>query len=275
VRILARLDPHPHVAAALHASDHQGRLYLVMEYVPGQDLKAHVQEFGPLPWARACACIRQAAEGLAHAHRLGVVHRDVKPSNLMLTPDGTVKLLDLGLARLVAPEAPDAEASQTQAGTLVGTLNYMAPEQAEDARRADARSDLYGLGCTFYYLLAGRAPFEAGGPVEKLMAHALRDPEPLAQVCPDVPPAVAAVVHRLLAKDPEERYPSARSLIDALGAATGLSPAADVPGPAPAGRTGYPPLHPPRLGGGRGGAGWPARGGDGPSPWRPRCSPPA
>jgi serine/threonine protein kinase len=229
VQILARLNPHPHIAAALHASTHEGRLYLVMEYVPGVDLKTQVRQSGPLPVEQACSLIRQVAAGLAYAHQQGIVHRDVKPANLMLTADGTVKILDLGLARVTTPEVLDPQAAHTHAGTTLGTLDYMAPEQARDARRADARSDLYSLGCTFYYLLTGRPPFEGGSQLDKAMAHALEAPPAVQQVRPDVPQAVADIVHKLLAKQPEDRYASARALVEALDRATLLSAPADAP----------------------------------------------
>src|SRR5262249_13777138 len=159
-----------------------------------------------------------------YVHGHGLVHRDVKPSNLMLTPGGTIKVLDLGLARHTAPQAPGGASALTPAGAVLGTFDYVAPEQARDARQADARSDLASLGCTFYFLLTGAPPFEERSEMEKVVAHALEEPRPVSEVRPDVPPAVAAVVHRLLAKGPEERYPSARALIDALDGAAGPRP---------------------------------------------------
>jgi tetratricopeptide (TPR) repeat protein len=221
VQILARLNPHPQIASALHASEYQGRLYLVMEYVPGVDLKAHVRQSGPMSPEQACAVVRQVAVGLDYAHGQGIIHRDIKPKNLMLTPDGAVKILDLGLARLLLPEKADGDASQTNPGAAMGTPDYMAPEQARDARRADARSDLYSLGCTFYYLLTGQAPFEERSQLEKVLAHAVEAPPDIQQARPEVSQAVAAVVQKLLAKQPEERYVSAHALIEALDAATG------------------------------------------------------
>jgi hypothetical protein len=223
VQILARLNPHPHIAAALHASTHEDHLYLVMEYVPGTDLKTLVRQSGPLPVDQAYALIRQAAVGLDYAHQQGIVHRDIKPANLMLTSDGTIKILDLGLARLMTPNVADGELSQTDPGAVVGTLDYMAPEQARNARNADARSDLYSLGCTFYYLLTGQPPFEDHSHLEKVVAHATVAPPNIQQLRPEVPSSVAAIVHKLLAKRPEERYSSACTLIETLDAATGAA----------------------------------------------------
>ncbi|HEV3255894.1 MAG TPA: protein kinase [Gemmataceae bacterium] len=227
IKLLARLAPHPNVAVAFHAAADQGRLYLVMEYVPGVNLKTHARRSGPLAPAEVCDYMRQAAAGLEHAHRHGIVHRDIKPSNLLLTPQGAIKVLDLGIARLIAREGLDAVSSLTEPGAVLGTLDYLSPEQARDARLADERSDLYSLGCTFYDLLAGRPPFwNHADLVDKLRAHGEQEPQPVQRVRPDVSEAVAAVVHRLLAKRPEDRYPSAQALIEALDAATaaGASP---------------------------------------------------
>jgi serine/threonine protein kinase len=230
IQVLARLNPHPHFATAFHASQHDGRFYLVMEYVPGTDLKRHVRQAGPLPVAQARAFVRQIALGLEYLHEHAIVHRDLKPSNIMVTPDQTVKILDLGLARYTVPGEAGADPSLTPAGAVMGTLDYLAPEQARDARQADARSDLHSLGCTFYFLLTGRAPFDHCSSLEKIAAHARDVPAPLAEVRPDVPAAVAAVVHQLLAKRPEDRYPSARAVIEALDRATDVSAVSGPPG---------------------------------------------
>jgi serine/threonine-protein kinase len=220
VKAQAQIPAHRNIAVALHAGTHAGRPYLIMEYVPGQDLKGLVRAQGPLPVARACAVIRQAAEGLAHAHKHGIIHRDVKPSNLMLTPDGTVKVLDLGLGKLLGPAGAGGEATLTGAGVILGTPDYLAPEQAQSSSRADPRSDLYSLGATFYYLLGGKVLFGGRSTVaEKLAAHAGEAPQPVRELRPEVPPAVAAVVHKLLAKKPEDRYASADALLAALDAA--------------------------------------------------------
>ena len=213
VQSIARLGAHPHVVAAMHASEHEGRLFLVMEYVPGGDLQQLVASEGPLEPALARRYVREAAAGLRHAHDAGLVHRDVKPSNLLVDrsadPDGIVKVVDLGLARLVM----DGDRSPRWADELVGSLDYMAPEQADDPNAADARSDLYALGCTLYFLLAGAPPFAERLTLKKLMAHATQVPAPL-----DVPEGLRRVLDRLLAKDPDERFQTAAELIDALDA---------------------------------------------------------
>jgi hypothetical protein len=216
VRVQARMSPHPNVAAAFHAGEYQGRYYLVMEYIPGVNLEEYVRRHGPLPWEQACALIRHVAAGLDYVHGHDIVHRDLKPSNLRLTPGGLVKILDLGLARHRPADVLNTDASLTPDRAVLGTLDYMAPEQAQSARKADARSDLYSLGCTFYYLLTGKAPFADRVGLDKLTAHTRDAPPPVREQRPDVPEAVASVVHRLLAKKPEERYPSARVLIDVL-----------------------------------------------------------
>ncbi|MBI2809087.1 MAG: protein kinase [Planctomycetes bacterium] len=217
VQLLARLDPHPNLAWAMDAGEQDGLHFLVMEHVAGQNLKTVVQREGPLKVDRACAIIRQAALGLDHAHRARIIHRDVKPSNLILADDGMVRLIDFGLARhhLIA-RTKDGDSSLTQIGAVLGTLDYLAPEQALDPRCADARSDLYSLGCTFYFLLSGAPPFADRDPFKKVVAHAFETPAAIQSLRADVPAAVAEVVHRLLAKTPKDRYPSARALIDAL-----------------------------------------------------------
>jgi WD40 repeat protein/serine/threonine protein kinase len=208
---------HPNVVAVYDSVEAGGRVFLVMEYVEGTDLQRRVDDHGPLPVAGACACVRQVALALQHAHERGLVHRDVKPSNLMVDGGGTVKLLDLGLARLLPTAAdPRTVDALTQERVVMGTPDFMAPEQALDARSADGRADLYSLGCTFYFLLTGQLPFADRSIARKLAGHQRGTPPPVEQLRPGVPAAVAAVVRRLMAREPEDRYQTAADLVAAL-----------------------------------------------------------
>src|SRR5262249_13199128 len=155
----ARLS-HPNVIMAFDAGEIDGSHFFVTEYVDGVDLRTLLERDGPLPAARACEATRQAALGLQHAYLRGMVHRDIKPANLLLSREGVVKIVDLGLARLTAPGLDDPEAVKlTRTGELMGTPDYLAPEQITDSRRADIRADIYSLGCTLYQLLTGVPPF--------------------------------------------------------------------------------------------------------------------
>ncbi len=172
---VARLK-HPNIVT-VHDADQAGTThFLVMELVEGIPLDRQVEEHGPLPIHQACIDARQAAMGLQHAFEKGLVHRDIKPRNLMLTPDGWVKILDFGLARFVS-ESRSVE-GLTQQGDVMGTPDYLAPEQAENAHAADIRADIYSLGCTLYFLLGGQPPFPGGSVVEKLNAHLSAAPRP-------------------------------------------------------------------------------------------------
>jgi len=223
IQIAAKLD-HPNIVHAFDAEDVSGAQVLVMEYLEGIDLGKLVKESGPLPVPAACDYIRQAALGLQHAHEIGLVHRDIKPSNLMLVGSagqsgggGVIKLLDLGLALLQQPLVDGSVSGPlTVAGKVVGTVDFIAPEQARDASTVDIRADLYGLGCTFYYLLAGRAPFDGATVTNKLFKHALEEPEALEGLRRDVPPAVSAIIRRLMAKKPEDRFQTPAEVAAAL-----------------------------------------------------------
>jgi tRNA A-37 threonylcarbamoyl transferase component Bud32 len=202
--------------------------YLVMEYVPGIDLLRLVRKGGPLPIPDAVYYIRQAAEGLQHAFEKGLVHRDIKPSNLIVTPAPIgaselktgkrplVKILDMGLARVVSPEERDTQPDLTQAGVFLGTPDYVSPEQAEDATQADIRSDIYSLGGSLYYLLTGQVPFPGKTLVEKIR-RALTDPPPSAAAKrKEVHPALNAVIRKMMARNPEERYRTPGEVVAAL-----------------------------------------------------------
>jgi serine/threonine-protein kinase len=221
---------HPNIVHAFDADEVAGTHLFVMEYVEGRDLARVVRERGPLPVAEACDCIRQAALGLQHAHERGLVHRDIKPSNLLLavsrspqplssgremTSGGAIKVLDMGLARLERT-ASDHSATLTQEGAVMGTPDYIAPEQARDSHRADIRADLYSLGCTLYFLLTGKPPFPGGSVSEKLLKHQLKEPRPVEELRPEVPSAVAQLVRKLMAKRPEQRYQTPAELAAAL-----------------------------------------------------------
>jgi serine/threonine protein kinase len=189
----------PHIVAAFDAGEHEGRDFLAMEFVEGQNLADHVQQFGPLPVDDALDAAMQAASGLHDAHMAGIIHRDVKPSNLLRTPPGTIKLLDLGLARLKEPTETDGHRTDSQA--IMGTAHYMAPEQAINTRDADEQADVYALGCTLFFLLTGRPPYAGETPMEILVAH--RE-QPIPAV-PSLRPEVQALLAKLMAKDPRQR----------------------------------------------------------------------
>src|SRR4051812_14906492 len=222
----ARLN-HPAIVR-VYDSDHTGDThYLAMEYVPGVTLERFVEQNGPVEAKLACDFIRQAALGLEHAHEQGLVHRDVKPSNLMITPgsgrcdDGTpaqVKILDMGVARVLQSEQHPGESlsTLTQGGSVIGTADFVAPEQLEDPHGADIRADLYSLGCTFYYLLAGEVPFPGGSLVSKLDKQRWQTPTPVGELRPEVPAVVARVVARLMAKQPADRYATPGAVAEAL-----------------------------------------------------------
>lgn len=217
MEVLGQLN-HPHIVQALDAGEHDGRHYLVMEYVEGLDLGVIVKTQGPLSIADACQAISEAALGLQYAHEHGYVHRDIKPSNLMVakrnsTTDGSahVKILDLGLARALesAPTALKGAAELTATSQVMGTLDYMAPEQGGDAHQVDIRADIYSLGATLYKLLTGHSPFAEHGhkpPLQRLMAMAAGDPPPVRSRRADIPASLAAIVHRMLGKRPDDRF---------------------------------------------------------------------
>ncbi|MGE3806061.1 MAG: WD40 repeat domain-containing serine/threonine protein kinase, partial [Gemmataceae bacterium] len=237
VRLLERLD-HAHLVRALDAGEAHGRHYLAMEFVNGIDLSRLVKEEGPLSPELACTAIVQAARGLAYAHEQGLVHRDIKPSNLMLTygtqasDRPTVKILDLGLARLHHSEDPvtgeprgDMTSTLTPLGgvLVMGTPDYLAPEQAVNFHGVDVRADIYSLGCTLYFLLTGEPPFPGGTLAEKLWRHQQEEPPAVESFRSDIDPELTVILQRMLAKKPEDRFQTPAEVVTAFETLEGRS----------------------------------------------------
>ncbi|MSU80297.1 MAG: serine/threonine protein kinase [Gemmataceae bacterium] len=212
---LSRKVNDPHLARTLDAGVNQNIHYIAMEYIPGRTLYRLVTSQGALSVGRTAHLFSEIATGLSHAHALGLIHRDMKPSNIMVTPHGHAKVLDLGLAVTEGEEVDDIEVVGGK-GYIVGSIDYMAPEQTRDPMGVDARADLYALGCCIYFALTGRPPFPEGKIFAKVRAHRHEEPLPLASLNKEVPAAFAQIVHKLLAKTPTERYASATELAAAL-----------------------------------------------------------
>jgi serine/threonine protein kinase len=222
---LPRLN-HPNVIRTFEAHQLGGLHYFAMEYVEGKDLARFVQDHGPLSVEHASEYIRQIAQGLQHAHQYGLVHRDIKPANLFLInpplaavagsgpvrrgPDALVKIIDWGLARIRAMPVPTERTgvtrSDTEKGVLTGTADFVSPEQARNASVVDTRSDIYSLGCTFVYLLTGQPPFPGRTLMQKLLQHQESPPPPLRGVRPDVPEELEQLIHKMMAKEPADRF---------------------------------------------------------------------
>ena len=214
MRAVARLS-HPNLVQAYDAEQAGELHFLVMEFVEGVSLAALVETAtGRCRSTQACDYVRQAALGLAHAFAQGLVHRDVKPQNLMVTPQGQVKVLDFGLASIAAECG--GEGGLTEFGQGMGTPDYMAPEQIRDARSVDTRADIYSLGCTLYFLLTGRPPFPEGNSAQKMAAHLEKQPTPLQQLRPELPAALVQVIERMMAKEPGQRYQTPADVVAAL-----------------------------------------------------------
>ncbi|MFM9068218.1 MAG: serine/threonine-protein kinase [Planctomycetota bacterium] len=215
VRAAGRLT-HPNIVTAYDADEVDGLHFLVMEFVDGSNLSRHVRKRGPLPVLEALDYMIQTASGLDYAHREGIIHRDIKPSNLLVDPHGTIKILDLGFASIQNPEGDGATAAVTQRNQLLGTFDYMSPEQAEDPRSVDLRADIYSLGCTLYRLLTGELPYPGETTLHKILAH--RD-QPIPKISahrPEVPPELDAFLERMLAKKREDRPQSMSEVGDEL-----------------------------------------------------------
>ena len=208
---------HENIVVAHDADESDGIHFLVMEYIDGSDLSRIVRRKGALSVDQAVSCILQAARGLAHAHRLGIVHRDIKPQNLLLDSQGTVKVLDMGLARLDAAVTDSLSRSDlTNSGIVMGTVDYMAPEQALNSKNADHRSDVYSLGCTLHFLLTGKAAYRGETVMEKLVAHREHPVPQLSKTRRDIPHHIESIFERMVAKDPSNRYQSMDELVTAL-----------------------------------------------------------
>lgn len=236
VKAAAQLS-HPNIVTAFDADQAGEFHFMVMEYVDGVDLSRTVRDRGALPAAEACDYIRQAAIGLQHAYQRGMVHRDIKPHNLMITTDGTVKILDFGLASLT-PVSADRDRQEvgsdlTAAGSVMGTPDFISPEQATDVRQADIRSDIYSLGATFYFLLSGRAPFCEGSITQKLKSHSCAEPEPLDSFRKDISSELVAVVAKMIAKEPADRFQTPLEVAEALEALVKQTEADDTLTPTP------------------------------------------
>jgi serine/threonine protein kinase len=201
---------HPSIVTVYETDRDGDGFYLAMEFLLGTDLEHHVAQHGLLPVDLACDYVRQACLGLQHAHERGVVHRDIKPSNLIVTPDGQVKVVDFGLALVLSDPA------LTQSGQVMGTPDYIAPEQATNSHQVDCRADIYSLGCTLYYLLVGRPPFADVPPSNRAHAHQTLAPPPIEQLCPNVPRPLVVALRRMMAKRPEHRFQTAVEVAEAL-----------------------------------------------------------
>jgi len=245
-RLLTQLD-HPNIVRAFQVGDANGVHYIVMEYLEGETLDEVLGRHKRLPYAEAVRLVRQALHGLQHLHERRLVHRDLKPANLMLTPapgrfgttlNATVKILDIGLGRELFDEStPDGQLDTqlTDEGAVLGTPDYLAPEQARDARTADIRSDLYSLGCVLYHCISGKPPFPDESIMAQMLKHATEKPAPLTSLAPEVAVGLQPVLDRLLAKSPDDRFATPAEAAEALtrfvGSAGSTSrPAALVPG---------------------------------------------
>jgi serine/threonine protein kinase len=268
LQLVTRLS-HPNVIKTYDAHQLGSFHYFAMEFVEGMDLERFVGQVGPLPVEQAADYARQVAQGLQHAHQLGLIHRDVKPANLFLLhpplptpaglppgrrgPEPVVKILDWGLARCLREpgSSPDLNLSlqdlDTEKGMLIGTADYIAPEQASDPTLVDIRADIYSLGCTLFYLLAGRSPFQGSSLMQKLLQHQEEPPPSIRAVRPEVPEELDGIIQKMMAKAPEDRYqiplllvtplrrfcPGAMGTVGSVIRPAGINGPGSLPGSAP------------------------------------------
>lgn len=212
-RAVAALD-HPNIVRAHDIDQHDKRHFIVMEYVDGRDLQKMVKDDGPLPAVEAADYIAQAALGLQHAHDAGLVHRDVKPANCLVDTKGVLKLLDMGLAKFSEDDRPAISAIYDD--SVVGTADYLAPEQAVNSQQVDYRADIYSLGCTFYFMLTGQPPFSEGTIAERLLKHQTQEPTPIFKLRPDAPRALVDLCRRMMVKDRDQRIQTAAAVAGEL-----------------------------------------------------------
>lgn len=206
---------HPHLTRTVEVGVHNDVNYIAMEFIPGRNLYKLVHGEGPLAIPRAARLFTEVSLGLEYAHNMGLIHRDLKPSNIMVLPDDHIKVLDLGLALIQG----EAEADRTIVGGqgyVVGTMDYLAPEQGEDPLKVDARSDIYSLGCTLYFVLTGQTPFPGGTALQKMLRHRCDPPKPVNELNPSIPPRFAALLTRMIAKRPDFRFQNCVELREAL-----------------------------------------------------------
>jgi len=205
---------HPNIVSAFDIDNEGDTHFIVMEYVDGVDLQVLVRRDGPLDPRHAAELLAQAADGLQHAHQRGVIHRDVKPANLLLDKEGRVRLLDMGLALMAAQENDSLTVAHNE--NVLGTADYLAPEQALNSHKVDHRADIYGLGCTLYYLLTGRPPFPEGSLAQRIAKHQTQMPPSIKKLRPDCPGEIEGICVKMIQKDPQYRYQSAADTAEAL-----------------------------------------------------------
>jgi serine/threonine protein kinase len=214
-RLITQKLSHPALARAYEAEEIEGVAYLALEYIPGRNLYQWTRSQGPAPLAKVCRWMRNIASALAHAHDLGVIHRDLKASNVMIRPDGEAKLLDLGLARWIEDDHRESQIMGKR--RIVGSFDYIAPEQSQNSAAANQQSDIYSLGCLLYFALVGRGPFvDIESTRDKIHAHQNLEPPPMTTFRPEIPGGVVALVANMMAKDPRDRYRRADDVAEIL-----------------------------------------------------------